>query len=51
MYTLVNRFGADQGVFTTDREWMGNGWGMDGIRDNRSGAPGFYPDRIRVIRG
>jgi len=30
---------------------IGSGWGVDGIRDNRCGAPGFYPDRIRVIRG
>ena len=25
---MVNRFGIDQGFFTTDTEWMGNGWGL-----------------------
>ena len=29
--------------FTTDRDWMGSGFEATG--------PGFYPDRIRVIRG
>jgi hypothetical protein len=28
MRSAVNRFGIDQGVFTTDREWMGNGWDL-----------------------
>ena len=41
----VSRFGIDQGVFTTDGEWMGNGW------DLRQLAWACYPDRIRVIRG
>ena len=31
--------------FTTDTEWMGNGW------DSRQSVLGCYPDRIRVIRG
>ena len=31
--------------FTTDSEWMGNGW------DLRQLAWACYPDRIRVIRG
>jgi hypothetical protein len=31
--------------FTTDREWMGNGW------DSRQGVSSSNPDRIRVIRG
>ena len=36
---------AQRRFFTTDREWMGNGW------DLRQLVWGFYPDRIRVIRG
>jgi hypothetical protein len=28
MRSAVNRFGIDQGVLTTDGEWMGNGWDL-----------------------
>jgi len=31
--------------FTADGEWMGSGW------DLRQPVLGFYPGRIRVIRG
>jgi len=36
---------STKAFFTTDSEWMGNGW------DSRQAVLGFYPDRIRVIRG
>ncbi len=36
---------STKAFFTTDSEWMGNGW------DSRQPALGLYPDRIRVIRG
>ena len=36
---------STKAFFTTDSEWMGSGWEL------RQLAWGFYPDRIRVIRG
>ena len=36
---MVNGFGIDQGFFTTDAEWMGNGWDF---RQPALGLSGSY---------
>jgi hypothetical protein len=43
--SVVNRLGIDQRVSTKDSKWMGEWMGFE------TTGFGFYPDRIRVIRG